>query len=153
MKEHTTLITPEKLIKQKIAHKIVESQATKLSALSWNYFSKKRQGRGYLYIHKYIGVEHIAGNDFDISENDSFIKDILYFAKGSDLWNYAKESEKNSGQEHEFEEFYNMVDEYNPKLEFLVFVGIDSTDNEVKPIECYFRIQPKIPPYKARLIK
>lgn len=149
-KKHTTRITPEKLLKQEIARKYVDDNEALLSAISWEFFSKKRQGRGYLFIHKMISVEHLAGNDFTVNEL-AIPEKINYFAKGSNLWNIARESEKRSGQEHEFADFYKLVDSYDPKFEFIIVVGITGVDNEAKPTEHYFKISPQIPPHKARL--
>ncbi len=64
MKEHKTRITPEKSIKHEIVKGIVDQFETLLSAASWKWF--KEQGRGYLFLHRSIDVEHIAGNTFEI---------------------------------------------------------------------------------------
>lgn len=146
MKEHKTLITPEKSVKHEIAKNIVNQIETLLSAASWQCF--KKQGRGYLFLHRSIDVEHVAGNTFEIQEKPTLEKDILYFARNGELWNNAKKSEAASGQTKEWEKFYSLVDSYNPRYEFLVVIGFNEGD---RATEHWFLVEPKVSPFKARL--
>lgn len=148
MKEHKTVITPEKSIKHEIAQSLVAEKETLLSAVAWKGF--RERGRGYLFFHRAIDVEHIAGNDFGVKASPSPTEERLqYIEKGGEMYNFVRASEAAAGQTKEWTKFYELVDTYNPRNEFLVVVGMNQDD---RATEHWFAREPNIPPYKAFLI-
>jgi hypothetical protein len=141
-----TRITPEKEIKHQLALQIIEQIEPKLAAASWEGF--KKEGRGYVYFHKSLDVEHYAGNTFQATQGKSLLEgQIVYIAKDSYIWHEARRSEAAAGQEQEWAPFYELVDTYSPRNEFLLIVGMNYND---RATEHYFLREPKIPPYKTR---
>ena len=143
---YKTQITAEKEVKHELALQMIELLEPRLAAASWEGF--KKSGRGYLFFHKSLDVEHLGGNTFEATERESPLEgQIPYVGKGSPIWHVARKSEAEAGQQEEWAKFYELVDTYNPRNEFLVVVGLNVGD---KATEHYFLREPKISPYKAR---
>lgn len=143
---HKTQITPEKKIKHELALQMVEQLEPFLAAISWKNF--KKAGRGYLFFHRLLDIQHLAGNTFEATRSKSPLEEqILYISKDSEIWREARKSEAKAGQQEEWAKFYELVDTYNPRNEFLIVVGLNL---ENKATEHYFLREPKIPPYKTR---
>lgn len=143
---YKTQMTPEKEIKHQLVRQMVEQLEPFLAAASWKGF--KKGGRGYLFFHKSLDVEHQAGNIFEATLSESpHEEQILYIAKDSQVWHEARKSEAKAGQQKEWAKFYELVDSYNPRNEFLIVVGLNL---EGKATEHYFLREPEIPPYKTR---
>jgi len=145
MKEYKTLITPEKQVKHELCNNFVTTLEPVLTALAWKFFKEK--GRGYIYFTVSIDVEHEKGNEFKIS-NSKLPEEIYYFAKGSKLFNSTRESEKSAGQSEEWQPFYDLVHTYNPRYQFLIVLGCQSSE---KMTEHWFIKEPEKPPYKTRV--
>ncbi len=126
---------------------MIELLENVLSAAAWEGF--KNGGRGYIFFHQAIDVEHYAGNTFQtkVGKSSPLKGQVVYVEKGSRIWDEAKKSEAAAGQTEEWTPFYEMVENYNPRNEYLIVVGLNEGD---RATEHYFLREPELPPYKAR---
>jgi hypothetical protein len=137
-------MTPEQ-IRVEIAQRLIEKGEILFSAQAWKFF--QRYGRGYLYLHKVVDIQHSGGNSFSITERDSALGNKMhYVAKGSKAWKIMTLSESAKEQPLEYAQFINMIDTYNPKREYVVIVGFNyGTD----VTEHWFLRRPEMTPLQA----
>ncbi|MBW4597658.1 MAG: hypothetical protein KME46_33340 [Brasilonema angustatum HA4187-MV1] len=102
--------------------------------ISWKNF--KEFGRGYLFVPIFAGKTPEEGFDVD------------YFPKDSPKFKTAKDSEIKSGQQVETASVYFDVDDYNPRYEYLIFIGWNQASD--KATEHFFRITPEKAPYLVK---
>lgn len=57
-------MTPERELRVEIARNIIEECEILFSAQAWKFY--QRSGRGYLYLHKVVDIQHSGGNDFSL---------------------------------------------------------------------------------------
>ncbi|MEH2139687.1 hypothetical protein [Nostoc sp.] len=70
---------------QQIAENLVLMGEILFSAQAWKFFQKL--GRGYLYMHKVLQIEHTGGNNFSVIEGVSQLGNRMYYtAKGTEAW-------------------------------------------------------------------
>ncbi|MDM9385747.1 hypothetical protein QUB80_34395 [Chlorogloeopsis sp. ULAP01] len=138
-------MTPEKEIRVKIAQNIIEQCEILFSAQAWKFF--QNLGRGYLYLHKVVNIQHSGGNNFSITEGVSHLgNSVHYVAKGSEAWNMAKLSQAAKQQPIEYAQFFTLIDNYNPDNEYVVIVGFNYGSDAT---EYWFLRKPEVPPQQA----
>ncbi|MBE9168329.1 hypothetical protein IQ238_12675 [Pleurocapsales cyanobacterium LEGE 06147] len=137
-------MTPERKLRVEIAENIIEQCEILFSAQAWKFF--QRSGRGYLYLHKVVDIQHAGGNNFSITESESAIKGVHYVAKGSDPWKMMTLSRAARDQAVEYAQFFNVIDTYKPRNEYVVIVGFNYGSDAS---EHWFLRQPELPPVKA----
>lgn len=69
-------MTPEREIRIEIARSIISECEVLFSAQAWKFY--QRSGRGYLYLHKVVNIQHEGGNNLSITESESVIKPETY---------------------------------------------------------------------------
>ncbi len=138
-------MTPEKQIQQQIAENIVCADEILFSAQAWKFFNTL--GRGYLYLHKVLQVEHTSGNNFSLNEGGSHLGDRMYYtAKGTQAWQMMQLSAAAASQPIQYAQFYALIDNYDPRKEFVVVVGFNYGSDAR---EYFFFRRPEISPEQA----
>jgi hypothetical protein len=138
-------MTPERKLRVEIAESLVEQLEILLSAQAWKFFQKL--GRGYLYFHKVVDIQHSRGNNFSITESPSALTNKAhYVAKDSQPWKMMTLSQAAREQPLEYARFFALIDSYQPKNEYVIVVGFNyGTDAS----EHWFLRKPELPPIKA----
>ncbi|MEH1831736.1 MAG: hypothetical protein V7L29_06585 [Nostoc sp.] len=138
-------MTPEKQIQQQIAENLVSLGEILFSAQAWKFFQKL--GRGYLYLHKVLQIEHTSGNNFSLIEGASQLGDRMYYtAKGTEAWQMMQLSAAAARQPILYAQFCAFIDNYDPRKEFVVIVGFNYGSDAR---EYFFLRRPEIPPEQA----
>ncbi|MBW4553586.1 MAG: hypothetical protein KME35_21105 [Aphanocapsa sp. GSE-SYN-MK-11-07L] len=137
-------MTPEREIRVEIARAIIDECEVLLSAQAWKFY--QRSGRGYLYLHKVMDIQHERGNDFSITESESVIKRVHYVARNSEPWKMMTLSQAAKSQPVQYAEFFHLIDTYKPKTQYVVIVGFNYGSDAT---EYWFLRQPEVPPMKA----
>ncbi|MBP5971319.1 hypothetical protein HW132_00860 [Brasilonema sp. CT11] len=138
-------MTPEQQIQHEIAENLICIGEVLFSAQAWKFFQKL--GRGYLYMHKVIRIEHTGGNNFSVLEGVSQTGDRMhYVAKGTQAWQMMKLSSAAASQPILYAQFYASIDNYNPSKEYVVIVGFNYGSDAR---EYFFLRKPEIPPQQA----
>jgi hypothetical protein len=137
-------MTPERELRIEIARNIIDECEVLFSAQAWKFY--QRSGRGYLYLHKVVNIQDEGGNNFSINESESVIKRVHYVAQGSEAWTMMTFSKAAKEQPLEYAQFYQVIDTYKTKTQYVVVVGFNyGTD----ATEDWFLRQPEVPPMKA----
>ena len=137
-------MTPERELRIEIARNIIDECEILFSAQAWKFY--QRSGRGYLYLHKVVNIQHAGGNDFSITESESVIKRVHYAAQGSEAWKMMTLSKAAREKPLEYAQFYQVIDTYKPKTQDVVVVGFNYGSDAT---EDWFLRQPELPPMKA----
>ncbi|WP_375473916.1 hypothetical protein [uncultured Nostoc sp.] len=138
-------MTPERELRVEIARNIIDECEVLFSAQAWKFY--QHSGRGYLYLHKVVNIQHSDGNDFSITESPSAIgSKVHYVAQRSEPWKMMMLSQAAKQQPIEYAQLFNVIDTYKPKEEYVVIVGFnygsDASEN-------WFLRRPELPPMKA----
>ncbi|NJK52781.1 MAG: hypothetical protein HC936_08015 [Leptolyngbyaceae cyanobacterium SU_3_3] len=138
-------MTPEREIRIEIARGIIDECEVLFSAHAWKFY--QRSGRGCLYLHKAVHIQHDRGNDFSITEMESAIGNkVHYVAKGSEQWTMMTLSQAAKSQPLEYAQLFHVIDTYKPKTQYVVVVGFNYGSDAT---EDWFLRQPEVPPMKA----
>lgn len=138
-------MTPERELRVEIARDIIEECEILFSAQACKFF--QCSGRGYLYLHKVVNIQHSGGNDFSITESPSAIgSKVRYVAQGSEPWKMIMLSKAAKAQPSEYAELFNVIDTYKPKDQYVVIMGFNYGFDAS---EYWFLRQPELPPMKA----
>ncbi|MEH2274658.1 MAG: hypothetical protein V7K40_07555 [Nostoc sp.] len=138
-------MTPEKQIQHEIAENIVLAGEVLFSAQAWKFF--QTLGRGYLYMHKVLQIDHTGGNNFSLIEGTSQLGDKMYYtAKGTQAWQMMQLSAAAASQPIQYAQFYALIDNYDPRIEYVVIVGFNYGSDAR---EYFFFRRPEIPPEQA----
>jgi hypothetical protein len=137
-------MTPERELRVKIAENIIEQCEILFSAQAWKFF--QRSGRGYIYLHKVVDIQHTGGNNFSITESESAIKGVHYVSKGSEPWKMMTLSQAAKKQSVEYAQFFDAIDTYKPRNEYIAIVGFNYGSDAS---EHWFLRRPELSPMKA----
>ncbi|MGI2909400.1 hypothetical protein [Tolypothrix sp. VBCCA 56010] len=138
-------MTPEQQIQQEIAENLVSIGEVLFSAQAWKFF--QTLGRGYLYMHKVLRIEHTSGNNFSVVESESQTGNRMhYVAKGTQAWQMMKLSAAAVNQPILYAQYYALIDNYDPRKEYVIVVGFNYGSDAV---EYFFLRRPEVPPQEA----
>lgn len=137
-------MTPERELRVKIAENLIEQCEILFSAQAWKFF--QRSGRGYLYLHKVVDIQHTGGNNFSITESESAIKGVHYVVKDSEPWKMMTLSRAAKAQPVEYAQLFEVIDTYKPRNEYVVIVGFNYGSDAS---ERWFLRRPELSPTQA----
>lgn len=138
-------MTPEQQIQYEIAENLVSISEVLFSAQAWKFF--QTLGRGYLYMHKVLRIEHTGGNNFSLIESVSHVGDrVHYVAKGTQHWQMMQLSKAATSQPIQYAHFYALIDNYDPSKEYVVVAGFNYGSDAR---EYFFLRRPEFPPQEA----
>lgn len=138
-------MTPERELRIEIARGIIDECEILLSAHAWKFY--QRSGRGCLYLHKVVDIQHVGGNDFSITESPSAIgSKVHYVAQGSEHWKMMTLSKAAREQPLAYAQLFHVINTYKPKTQYVVIVGFNYGSDAT---EDWFLRQPELPPIKA----
>lgn len=128
-----------KVVRRAIGNHILENNRILLAASSWQGFQES--GKGYLF------TNLLMQNDLTLTVNPEV--GLIYVAEGSQRWELARASEARSRQTEEYQPFYNAVETYHPRYEFMVIIGFESLGNHPSEFWSHERPPTEAIPIKA----
>ena len=138
-------MTPERELRIEVAKSLIEQLEILLSAQAWKFFQKF--GRGYLYCHKVVDIQHAGGNKFSVTESPSALTEKShYVGQNSQPWKIMTLSQAAQRQPLEYARFFALIDSYKPKNEYVIVVGFNYGSDAS---EHWFLRRPELPPIKA----
>ncbi len=138
-------MTPERKLRIEMAKSLIEELEILFSAKAWKFFQKF--GRGYLYFHQVVDIQHSGGNNFSITGSPSALKNKAhYVAKGSQPWKIMTLSRAAREQPIEYARFFALIDSYKPKNEYVIVLGFNYGSDAS---EHWFLRSPELPPIRA----